>query len=148
MRLQCSFNCLTATYEGYTSCNYENQTICVSAGSIVSAPNYWEWACIVSPFLVTPLVPDAPSTYLGTLMCAGISNKAAPWGSGTKEFIWRGALVWPCGYLPSPPGTNTGSPCGVTNFVGGGFCGPDNPMPPVHNWYTNPSTGDVHLDLY
>jgi hypothetical protein len=147
----CDYNVrLFATYDVFNACNYDNQIICVPAGASLGQPTYWDWACF-NAFIPTPNIPDAPSTWVVPPMatpCGGVGTSATPWGSLTNEFDWRGALIWPCGTTPVPPGNNSGHPCGTTHYVGDGFCGPQNPIPPVHIWTEDPGTGNVTLDLY
>jgi hypothetical protein len=137
---------LVATYDIFTSCNYEDQVICIPAGASISAPTYWDWACLY-PFVTGPLVPDAPFTWTAAT-CGGVGTTAAPWNTPPISFDWRGALIWPCGTVPLPLGNNSSNPCGTTHFVGDGFCGSNLPSPPLHIWSENISTGDVTLDLY
>lgn len=137
---------LFATYDVYQTCNYDNVAICIPAGATITRPSYWEWACAYN-FVTGPIVPEAPTSWsFGT--CGGVGTTATPWGSMVDEFNWRGALVYPCSTTPTPPGAQTGHPCGFTHFVGDGFCGPQNPIPPVHIWTEDPGTGNVTLDLY
>jgi hypothetical protein len=122
----------------FTSCNYQNTDLLITAGNTFSAPTYMNWDATVSPFVAGS--PSAPITYTP----AGI---APAWGT-SGCFTWVTCMVWPAGYTPSPPGTNNGSPCGNTQVIGDGSCGPDNPTPPNHIWSRNPTTGDVIIDLY
>lgn len=143
---------LFADYGG-GSCAYDNGPINITAGSVspgITAPTYWDWACVVNPFISGgPVVPDAPTGWTGAPPCGGsVGTTADNWGAGRNEFNWRGALVYPAGAMPSTPGTNTGHPCGITHYVGDGFCGPQNPATPLHIWSENAATGDVTLDLY
>ena len=122
----------------YTTCNYQNNDLTVNAYNTVSATTYMDWANTISAFSAGN--PSAPTTYvpMGTAPAWGLSGC----------FTWVTCMVWPAGYTPSPPGTNNGSPCGNTQVIGDGSCGPDNPTPPNHFWYRDPGTGDITIDLF